>query len=62
MLDEIDHSIIGLNLGGLVVRMKTIIPFMDHLKEQSSCHLRILNLGGTDVPPSNVLQAFTINK
>ncbi len=60
-LNEDDHSLKGLDLGGLMVRVKTMMPFFNVLREKSEangCTLEMLNLGGTDVPLSNLLQSL----
>ena len=57
-LNEDDHSLKCLNLGGLMVRIKTMIPFVDILKKYNAANkLEVVNLGGTDVLLSNLLQA-----
>ncbi len=61
-LHDDDHSIIGLNLGGLMVRIKTLVPFIKVLcNNYIYDKLKILNLGGTDIPLSNLLEAFQLN-
>jgi hypothetical protein len=64
-LHDDDHSIKILNLGGLMVRIKTLIPFMSALMNDATTsknresNLEVLNLGGTDIPLSNLLEALT---
>lgn len=51
----------GLNLGGLMVRIKSMIPFMNALKSETGSiwrKLEILNLGGTDVLLEDLLQSL----
>lgn len=61
ILNEDDHSLKCLNLGGLMVRIKTMVPFVDTLKKYKTANkLEVMNLGGTDVPLTNLLQAVSI--
>ncbi len=58
---EDNHSLKSLNVGGLMVRMKTMCPFIGVLKKSHMIqYLKVLNLGGTDIFLSNLLQALEI--
>ncbi len=57
-LHDGDASLKCLNLGGLMVRIKTMTPFMDTLKKSNMNKLEVLNLGGTDIFLSNLLESI----
>jgi hypothetical protein len=60
-----NHSVKILNLGGLMVQIKTLIPFMSALMNDATAsknresNLEVLNLGGTDILLSNLLETLT---
>mmetsp|Transcript_22947 Transcript_22947/g.28153 ORF Transcript_22947/g.28153 Transcript_22947/m.28153 type:complete len:350 (+) Transcript_22947:58-1107(+) len=56
-----EFEIKKLNLGGMMVRIKTIVPFMEALAQsEHGNQIRVLSLGGTDIPMSNLLKAMNV--
>eukprot|EP00584_Thalassiosira_punctigera_P016403 CAMPEP_0172577486 /NCGR_PEP_ID=MMETSP1067-20121228/138256_1 /TAXON_ID=265564 ORGANISM="Thalassiosira punctigera, Strain Tpunct2005C2" /NCGR_SAMPLE_ID=MMETSP1067 /ASSEMBLY_ACC=CAM_ASM_000444 /LENGTH=323 /DNA_ID=CAMNT_0013370173 /DNA_START=15 /DNA_END=986 /DNA_ORIENTATION=- len=54
-----DNNFVGVNLGGLMVRLVNVIPFFQALEEEHIA-LETVNFGGSDVGMDNLLQGMKI--
>mmetsp|Transcript_7803 Transcript_7803/g.11723 ORF Transcript_7803/g.11723 Transcript_7803/m.11723 type:complete len:350 (-) Transcript_7803:8-1057(-) len=57
IMDQDNNNFIGINFGGLMVRLVNVIPFLQALDEEK-IDLHTINLGGTDIGMDNLYEGI----
>ena len=57
IMDQDTNKLIGINFGGLMVRLVNVIPFLQALDEEK-IELHTINLGGTDIGMDNLCEGI----
>lgn len=60
MLSPDDNDLIGVNLGGLMVRLVNCVPFFQSIKDEKLSSLTLINFGGTDIGMNNLLEGVKL--
>jgi Leucine-rich repeat (LRR) protein len=58
--DSSNYEFVGVNFGGLMVRLVNVVPFFQIVEEEKFSCLQTLNFGGTDIGMENLLQGIQL--
>ena len=60
MLSPDNNNLIGINLGGLMVRLVNCVPFFQNIVDEKLSSLTMVNFGGTDIGINNLLEGVKL--